>query len=256
MRREYKYLVPIELYERVKEKCLPFLAADQFSRECGRYTVRSIYFDSSMLRFYHEKLAGARLRKKLRIRGYDDQQNNSTVFLEIKRKIGDRIAKSRAPVPFATLRALLDSGMVEDYVAPQSGHPAATTATAAQRFLFHMYREALRPVVLVIYDREAYFYRFNHNIRVTFDLNLRSSIAPKLDCLFQENSLRYTLKSYFILEVKFYHNMPDWIKSLIATHSLPRMALSKYTMTIDTHRNVEGELVTKRIIKPPPRKLE
>lgn len=254
MRREYKYLVPVELYPQLKEECLPFLAADQFSRERGRYTVRSIYFDSSLLRFYHEKQAGIRLRKKLRIRGYDDQQNNSMVFLEIKRKIDDRIAKSRAPVPFATLQALLNSGMVKDNVAVKSSHPAA--ATAAQRFLFYVYREALRPAVLVIYDREAYFYRFNHNIRVTFDLNLRSSIAPKLESLYQENSLRYTLKSYFILEVKFYHGVPDWIKSLVATHGLPRMALSKYTMTIDTHRNAEGEMVIKRITKPPPSELE
>ncbi len=79
------------------------------------------------------------------------------------------------------------------------------------------------------------FWKFDTSLRLTFDKNLRSIIYPTLDQLYNEDKIKRTMTNHFILEVKFYGRLPLWIKAIISKHSLDRRALSKYTMSLETH---------------------
>lgn len=241
MRLEYKYLVPIESLPRLRGMIAPFVETDVHAVAYGErgYTVRSIYLDTCALDFYREKLAGLRARKKLRLRGYNEGQRESITFLEVKRKQGMMVAKNRAPVEFAHLRDLLVSGDVERYVLMDGGFPHALDD--ARRFFFHFFRRSLRPVVLVVYEREAYHGKCDPLLRLTFDKNLRSAMYPPLEALFSEERVRNIMSRHFILEVKFSSRFPSWLRSAVGRLGLRRQALSKYVIGIDRHDAARGD---------------
>jgi hypothetical protein len=240
MRVEYKYLVPNESLSRLRGMIAPFVETDVHAVAYGErgYTVRSIYFDTCALDFYHQKLAGVKVRKKLRLRGYNGGQESSIVFLEIKRKHVTSIMKNRAPLEYAHLQNLFATGNVERYVLASQDFPRALED--ARRFFFHFCRNALRPIALVVYEREAYHSKFDPSLRITFDKCLRSAIYPALDALFTEKEIRYLMPRHFILEVKHSGRFPSWLRSAVGRLGLRQQALSKYVIGIDRHGPAAG----------------
>jgi len=122
---------------------------------------------------------------------------------------------------------------IEKFVQNRGDFPAASEN--ASKFLFHYFRFHLKPVVLVMYEREAFINRFDHSERITFDKFLRSSPYPKIGDLYSNDNVKHTLKKQFILEVKSNKGFPAWMHSIISRFELKREALSKYTMSIDTN---------------------
>jgi hypothetical protein len=238
MRLEYKYLVPLSYLDVIRRKIEPFVCLDQYAakRPNKEYTVRSIYFDNARFQYYDEKIEGYKIRKKLRIRSYDEPSACSRVFLEIKRKMGNYIDKSRASVRFDDLHRLFATRDLQKYLASDNGDLQAIED--AQRFFFHICRKSLKPVILVTYDREAFHYRFNPSLRLTFDKHLRCRQFPSLGSLFDEDQLTFPMKEHCILEIKFSHGVPFWVKELIKDFRLGRYALSKYTICMDANNRV------------------
>lgn len=228
-------MVPNELAAELRARLSPFVRMDRHSEEGDRreYTVRTIYFDTLSLDYYREKVEGLRSRKKIRIRGYGRLAGNPTVFLEIKRKEGARITKDRAPVLYQHVHDMFRSGDVSRYLTPDAAFPGA--AEDAGRFLFHIHRYHLRPSILIIYAREAYYGRCHHALRITLDKDLRSCISPSLSELFSDVGARRALPSHSILEVKFRDDFPSWLAAVTEAMQLRPLALSKYAICLDGH---------------------
>ncbi len=242
MKYEYKYLAPIQILSQLRSMIGPFVYADPYMKRGSPngYTVRSIYFDTPQYDFYHTKIDGVKDRKKLRIRGYNDNSNNSIVFLEIKQKNEKAIFKYRAPVRYRRLNDLLISGDLEQYIMSENGNENALKNS--QRFFFHIHQKFLKQVILVVYEREAYFSKFNRSLRITFDKNLRSSLDPDIQKLFKEENIIYSTPDHFILEVKFSDYFPRWLSSVIGSLGLKLQSYSKYTQCIDSHIAHNGHI--------------
>jgi hypothetical protein len=235
-RHEHKYLVPESLLKEIRDFMEPFVELDPYAvvepPATPGYTVRSIYFDSPAMDAYHEKMAGIRDRKKLRIRAYNLREDDSPAFLEIKRKRNQLIAKNRFAVRYGDIPAAL-----RDPARLREIHlDLGTDALDGERFMYHLLRESMVPVILVIYDREPYRCRFGSTLRVTLDKALRSKPVNSIEALFEDETKR-SLEGHFILEVKFLpgRGFPSWIRQMIARHGLIKQALSKYTISIDRH---------------------
>lgn len=234
-RLEYKFLVPLNQLARMREALMPFVRLDPFAEKMPsrQYTVRSIYYDNRRFTCYWEKFDGFRLKKKFRIRGYNQPQADSMVFLEIKRREEDFIYKSRAPVRWDELPAIFGGYGQNDLSWPfERGTPQAE---AAGRFLYNYYRRRLLPVVLITYEREAFFGRFNSALRLTFDKNIRSRLYPSLDSLYVDRDAQYLVPEHFIFEVKFYMVLPYWLREFVRQFHLQRQAFSKYAAGIEVH---------------------
>ncbi|MEL6823042.1 MAG: VTC domain-containing protein, partial [Calditrichota bacterium] len=96
MRREYKYLVPNNQLDNIRRSISPFCTLDSHTPDGkNHYTISSVYLDSSSSSSYVEKIEGIGQRRKLRVRVYNPQEYSNTVFLEIKRKREQYIAKTR-----------------------------------------------------------------------------------------------------------------------------------------------------------------
>ena len=230
-RKEYKYYVPIGRLEQLRERTLMHMEHDDFCkrRPSGHYSVRSIYFDTRRRLFYFEKLDGVKIRKKLRVRCYDAREDNPAAFLEIKRKYKNTIFKERAGVPITQTPNLTNGA----HLTLSDEEPTYLQQAALDKFVYLIKRLNLEPTVLVTYEREAFRGIEEPDLRVTFDLNVRSYVTPDIDDLFREEDLRTFADPWFILEVKFYGKLPFWIRQMIRDLRLRRQSISKYCWGID-----------------------
>lgn len=253
-RVEHKYLVPETLREALRRAILPFVRPDRHATpkhdavqgEYLGYTVRSIYYDSASFEHYFQNENGLAIRAKPRIRSYDDKRADSLAFLEVKRRNGAVGSKSRAPIPFDGVPTLLESGDVEACIANTAAFPSAEDH--ARHFLFRVMRNALRPVVLVTYDREPYVGTIEPSLRLTLDTRIRSIAFPDLANLFADRGFTPSLPGHFIFEVKHdsHFGFPVWLRPFMAKHGLVRRALSKYYTclfdqnVVQAHSNIRG----------------
>jgi VTC domain len=235
MRFEFKYLVPTEQYEPLKESLLPFLQRDKFAQQQpnGMYTVRSIYFDTPGFEMFHTKVEGIPHRMKVRLRGYNIGDDNSTVFMEIKRKYEGPILKNRSDTTFGIVKQLF-KGAAYDDLAPFIQKP-----DNGRRFFYQILSRNLLPVVNVIYEREPFMANtksIENDFRCTFDMNLRSVAYPKVVDLYTEHDVNYTFPGYFILELKFNDYCPAWIKPILEEFQMRKEPASKYVGAIKANR--------------------
>ncbi len=235
MRYEFKYLVPSENYTALRSALLPFLRMDGFAAQQpnGMYTVRSIYFDTPGFEMYHTKIDGIAHRMKVRIRGYNTGGDNAQVFMEIKRKYEGPILKNRSEAPYSIVCDLFKSGTAFEDLIDQIKKP-----DNARRFFYQVLSRNLRPVVNVIYEREPFLGKntnLENDFRVTFDMHLRSTSYPSVDHLFDETGATHAFPGFFILEVKFNHFCPDWVKPILEDFQLRKEPASKYVGTINSN---------------------
>lgn len=235
-RKEYKYLVPLAQLDALRRDVAPFVDLDPFSHGCDKneYTVRSIYLDTMNRECYYEKLTGVPIRKKYRIRGYNGVDRESLVFLEIKRKNHDVCSKNRAPLREKHLLPLFNSRDLKRYILPLSGN--GVEQQDANRFMYYYYKKNLRPVVLIVYEREAFTGKFDTSLRLTFDKDIRSVQCTSLTTLHAGDYVAACRES-FVFEVKFHRGVPGWLQTILARHDLRRTSVSKYAICLDSLKN-------------------
>ncbi|MBO6779971.1 MAG: polyphosphate polymerase domain-containing protein [Rhodothermales bacterium] len=223
MRHELKYLIPLEALDSLRQYVAWHTGRDLNARDDGRYTVRSVYFDTSRGAMYRAKKEGERRRMKVRVRGYNTILPADTVTLELKRKESSTAWKRKARMPL---------GEAEDWLTGLRDLPETDDVDAANTFRYFVLRRSLKPAVLVAYEREPFVGLHDPTLRVTFDTGLRGRFTSRLSRLGAEAPVP-VLSRHFILEVKFDHHFPGWLRPELARLGAQRRALSKYVMTLD-----------------------
>jgi hypothetical protein len=215
-RYELKYRIPEPMAQRIKGFVSAFLSPDPYTRRWsnGQYPICSLYFDSNKFDLYRETELDKCNRFKLRIRGYDDEPD-SPVFFEIKRKLNGIIFKSRAKAGKDQIAEILKGHFLP---------PDATEAdrTILKQFVHYIHCLCARPVVLVRYQREAYEGETDTRVRVTFDrqLNYLSTDKP----FFKMNRLGWKKVpiDFTVLEIKFTDYFPAWLVDMTRMFDLNR----------------------------------
>jgi SPX domain protein involved in polyphosphate accumulation len=227
-RLEYKYLVPLRSMDRLRNDLLKYLDYDAYAtaRPEKEYTVRSIYLDTHDYKCYYEKLDGLHTRKKFRIRGYNTQDENNQIFFEIKRKHDNFISKSRAGMYYHDLHEVLKNTQNVPNLIERGEDDF-------EYFYYYYQLRHLEPKVLVVYDREPFECKFGSQLRITFDKNLRSKSVDNYLHLYDDDDLRNIYRTEFVFEVKFFQVLPQWINRVLGKYDLTRLAVSKYTSSID-----------------------
>lgn len=232
---EYKYLLPAAAAGALRDVLTRHMQPDTYASLSpeSQYTVRSIYLDSPRMSAWREKVEGVRYRRKYRIRAYNDAGSASTAFLEIKEKQGSYLTKYRCGLRVDDVEALVRDRDITRYVREQRGD--GVDPGNASVFFRDYDRKALRPVVLIVYDREAYTVNGFGDLRVTIDKHLRSAPVREHDAFLHDGALTPVMRQNHILEVKFTRGVPSWLRAELQRHHLRRLALSKYTLSLDAH---------------------
>src|SRR5689334_5077784 len=108
-RFEHKYMLGEEQAQAIRRVVGGHLEVDEngVGKPNLSYPVHSLYLDSPDLYTFWSTINGDRNRFKLRLRFYNDEPN-SPVFFEIKRRVNSCILKQRAGVRKAAVQRLLD----------------------------------------------------------------------------------------------------------------------------------------------------
>ena len=225
-RFEWKYRVPPELATELMDALQTRTEADPHCvmEADGAYPVRSLYYDTPDLRFYHEKKDGLKVRRKLRVRHYGDDH----YFLEIKRKINKTTLKERVSLRRSQVAGALN-GM--DPAVVMAGRPDGDLQTL-ERFRFNMKTLDLVPTVLIAYRRRALVGHMESHLRITLDSDLCSRTDPGPNALFEDLPL-HRFEERWVLELKFEGRPPRWLIGLVSEFRLKREPYSKYCEGID-----------------------
>jgi hypothetical protein len=224
-RFEWKYCVPPDRAEELCSALRPRTDPDTFcTGPDNSYFVRSLYYDTSGLRFYHEKKDRLKVRRKLRVRHYGEEQ----YFLEIKRKIEKEVVKERVVVPGFQLASALDGVDPAVVMAGRSDEDRRTL----ERFRQQVKNLGLIPTLLVAYRRRAMAGRAEPDLRITLDDDLRGRTHPGPNALFVEEEL-LPFETRSVLELKFSGRPPRWLVDLVREFRLRRESYSKYCEGID-----------------------
>jgi SPX domain protein involved in polyphosphate accumulation len=225
-RFELKYLIDERTAGEVRRYVRQFLEPDEHTDPRGGigYPVHSLYLDSYDLVLARQTLSGKKNRFKLRIRFYDDEPD-SPVFLEIKRRVNDVIMKERAIVYRTSVPNLL-AGIPLDH--PDLVKDDAKNYKALLRFCELRNELGAKPAAFTSYEREAYEPPDSNQYRVTFDRKLLAgSFRGGLSVADLRRWARPEIEGV-VLELKFNGRFPDWMGELVRLFNLQRISMPKY----------------------------
>lgn len=225
-RFELKYLINEEVAQAMRDFVRSHLVLDEFSsrQPSLAYAIHSLYLDSGELRHYWDVINANRNRVKMRIRYYDDQPD-SPVFFEIKRRSDAAIYKERAPVRREAVAALLAGHLPkrQDLHSDQPKHFATI-----QNFCRLIEEEQAALKTHVAYQREAWMGRHDNSVRVTFDRNVCSAphFVPVITTRLENPVIPWGKQ--VVLELKFTSRFPDWFLELVRIFGVMQCGVAKY----------------------------
>ncbi|WP_034446011.1 polyphosphate polymerase domain-containing protein [Butyrivibrio sp. AE2032] len=217
-RNEWKYQCHEKTLFSVMERLKGVLPCDEHG-DNGSYVIRSLYFDDDRGSFARDTETGITKRYKYRIRYYG--HDTSTLKLEKKEKLHGRCHKESCHLSLENFEKIVNGDYIEVFW--------STENKVLQEFCARAMTMRLSPKIIVEYDRTAIIEPIA-NIRITADRNI--SYSPEIDRFLQGDYLRVPIMSagQHILEVKFDHVLPGYIKRMTSDESLVQSSFSKYYM--------------------------
>lgn len=222
-RFEFKYRLDAAARRAIAATLATFVEIEPFAarRASGSYLVRSLYFDDPRFTAFHAKADGLLRRSRFRLRTYGRAPGDGAPwFLEQKGREGALVWKHRTPVHGPFDASLRGDALVR--VLLQKAAPGPVR----DRFEAAVFRQRIRPCVLVDYHRSAYATRFDPDFRLTFDTEMAAAAS---DMLHPDPAwpLRAFLRGATVMEVKVRRRLPAWFHRVVQTFELRREPISK-----------------------------
>ena len=212
-RNELKYLITIEQKNKILETISQFMELDKY----GRTTIRNIYFDTPDYRLIRRSIEKPIYKEKLRIRSYKKAEDQSIVFVEVKKKYNSIVYKRRVALPIVDAM---------EWICKKKKLSNENQISREIEYFVNYYKN-LQPTVFLTYEREAYYCKENSDLRITFDENIlyRNYDADLHNEVYGEEVLN---KNYSIMEIKCSYGMPLWLASLLSKEKIFKTPFSKY----------------------------
>ena len=214
-RYELKYMLTLEQKKRVLGAIQSYINLDQY----GKTTIRNIYFDTDDYRLIRHSIEKPTVYKeKLRIRSYRRVSKDESVFVELKKKYKSVVYKRRLAMP--ELDAI-------EWIGGTSGIDHHETQISREIDYFIRFYGAMKPKVLLSYDREAYYAKDESDFRITFDENI----------LCREDNISLDSEIYgsplleanmVLMEIKTSGGIPIWMTEVLTRERIFKTPFSKY----------------------------
>jgi len=231
-RFELKYQISLQERDNLLSFIRPFMRLDPYVQNNYNYEVRSLYYDSNFRHSVNEKRDGIGVRRKLRIRYYPDysRDNREFVFIEIKKKINENVAKSRIHVKLEDALYILDSNHP---IANAFYNNASTQDRNTLKEIWFLYKKYnLKPVCVVSYMRQPFLSKIEKTFRLTFDTNVMVR-NYNFDLNFGDSSKYIIPRNICIMEVKFNNFIPNWAIKIIQKNNCIQYKISKFASGLE-----------------------
>ena len=215
-RHEFKYVSPEYILSYLEKRVGAVMRLDSHTGPQGLYAIRSIYFDDIYNSCYRENEDGTDPREKFRIRAYNCSRDR--ISLELKQRERGKCHKLSTRLPLSVCEEIMAGRIPQVH----DGDPYLL-----KKLVMQMQSRALRPVVIVSYERVPFVYGAG-NVRVTFDRNIRSS--ADIGGFFNPDLASRPILPVAVnmVEVKFDEFLPDHINEVLQTGRLQQTSFSKY----------------------------
>lgn len=228
-RFELKFLIPVEVKERLLKELKFALLPDSHGDERGGYLISSLYYDTRDLETYWEKIDGVLQRQKFRLRYYGGNEGGlGAAFFEIKHRYNSCVSKERLRLPTELAEGLLSHRLELEALGSAVEEPTLAQSAMLARLLRFHHRRQLVPALIVAYRREAWLGKEDPSLRVTFDHLI--TCHPSDDYLSPGTRVGIpTLDPRrLVLEIKFDQSLPRWLQQRLVLEELRPIRYSKY----------------------------
>ena len=182
----------------------------------GRNTICSLYLDTPDHLIIRNSIIARTYKEKLRLRSYGTPAMDDHVFLEIKKKYKGVIYKRREIMTLHDAMTYIEDGR----------KPCDSQIMREIDYAMRFYRSP-KPMMLIAYERVAYFDAENPDLRITFDTNVR---ARDTDCRLENGAQgEYLLpEDVILMEIKTGGAMPVWLAQALSECGILPGRFSKY----------------------------
>ena len=213
-RQEYKYIMT----KKQKKEMLKVLAEHNMKIDSyGRTTIRNVYYDTDNYRLIRRSIESPVYKEKLRVRSYKLAKDDSTVFVELKKKYDHTVYKRRIPLKAAD---------AEMWLSGKTAPPVDNQIAREIDYFLDFYKD-LKPSLFLSYEREAYFGKKEKDLRITFDENI---LSRQTDLFLGIDAYgEYVLSPELtLMEIKCAGAMPKWLAETLSKNNLYKTSFSKY----------------------------
>lgn len=234
-RYEHKYLLDKEIYKKVINIMDTYMELDAYNINHKPYTIANIYYDTNDDYLIRTSLSKPDYKEKLRLRAYGVPDKKSKVYLEIKKKYKGLVNKRRTALYLNEAYKFAASGEmpeIKEYMNEQ--------VLKEIEYFLSVYK--LKPKVYIAYDRIAYFEKGNPDLRISFDMNIRSR---RYEIGLDRGDYGELLleRDLYLMEVKTAMAKPLWLTKMLTELDIKRSNFSKYGTEFKNYINSVPERI-------------
>lgn len=123
-------------------------------------TIYNVYYDTDNFELIRKLIEKPIYKEKLRIRSYNKPTLDCSVYVKLKKKYDHIVYKRREKIAYK-------------YVLNNSFLEGAETQIYKEIKYFNDFYGGLTPKMFLSYEREAYYFKDDKQIRITFDTNIK-----------------------------------------------------------------------------------
>ena len=231
-RVEKKYRLDMGQYRRLLARAGGHLQPDRFAES----RIGNIYYDTPDSRLIRVSLDKPVYKEKLRLRCYGVPEDDSPVFVELKKKYKGVVYKRRVRMPL---------GIAEGYLAGTCP-PAEPGQITREIDWFRSRYPGLAPAMYLSYERKAFCGREDSGLRITFDRRILWR-RDTLDLTAGPGGSPLLAPDELLMEVKCPGAMPLWLAEALSELAIWPSTFSKYgnaykesLLTADTAQALGG----------------
>lgn len=224
-RGEKKFYLNQTQYNKLRDALIGKMEVDCY----GKHTILNVYCDNDYSESVIKSISKPVYKEKLRLRSYGIPTDDSTAFLEIKKKFKGVVYKRRIAVKYkdAWDYLLLNSKLSND-------------SQQAREIDYLKTRMNLKPCVFVGYDRIAMYGIEDKELRITFDTNIRYR-GEDIDLRLGDSGKLLVGRGNYVMEIKCAGSLPLWLTDILAKEKIYPTSFSKvgnaFIQTMERNEN-------------------
>lgn len=222
-RHEKKYRLTEDQYLQLRWRLEEHMREDRY----GLTTICSLYFDTADWLIAGRSLQMPMYKEKLRLRSYGIPDDDTTVFLELKKKLDGVTYKRRVSMTYAEAKRYINYG--------EPPSKQGQIFEEIDRFM-KFYRPS--PAILLLYNRIALYGIEDNELRVTFDSDIRFR-TERTDPAQGEDGTPIIDAGERLMEIKVAGGFPYWLSHMLSELKIYPSSFSKYSVA---YCNVQKDL--------------
>lgn len=209
-RHETKYLITINQYINLMD----YLSDKDEKDVVYKSTICNVYYDTDNFELIRKSIEKPIYKEKLRIRSYDKPTLDSSVYVELKKKYDHIVYKKREKIAYK-------------YVLNNSFLEGAETQIDKEIKYFNDFYGGLTPKMFLSYEREAYYFKTDKQIRITFDTNIKYR-TENVNLLPSISDIKLLPNNLVLMELKVPFSIPYELAKYLSSEKIFKTSFSKY----------------------------